>query len=173
MSGFQTLGDFLGSFGAASLEPANELVEAGRGDEHIDDFETELLGTLLDASGTLQVDLKNGGDAFGEVFLNGLEGRAVAGQAVDRGGFEKIAGLFLVGELLVVEEPVVDTIDLAGPRLAGGGGHGDPDAGMVLAQDVLDGSLAHTGGAGEDDEALARCAIIVGSGRWLGRGLLQ
>lgn len=89
MSGFQTLGDFLGSFGAASLEPANELVEAGRGDEHIDDFETELLGTLLDASGTLQVDLKNGGDAFGEVFLNGLEGRAVAGQAVDRGGFEK------------------------------------------------------------------------------------
>ena len=119
MSGFQTLGDFLGSFGAASLEPANELVEAGRGDEHIDDFETELLGTLLDASGTLQVDLKNGGDAFGEVFLNGLEGRAVAGQAVDRGGFEKIAGLFLVGELLVVEEPVVDTIDLAGPRLAG------------------------------------------------------
>ena len=78
---------------------------------------------------------------LGEVFLNGLEGRAVAGQAVDRGGFEKIAGLFLVGELLVVEEPVVDTIDLAGPRLAGGGGHGDPDAGMVLAQDVLDGSL--------------------------------
>ena len=44
---------------------------------------------------------------------------------------------------------------------------------MVLAQDVLDGSLAHTGGAGEDDEALARCAISVGSGRWLGRGLLQ
>src|SRR5262245_39033535 len=67
--------------------------------------------------------------------------------------FEKFAGLATAGEFFGREEIVVDAVDFAGARRAGGGGNAKPQAVRVVGNQLAqNGRFADARGAGKDDQ---------------------
>jgi hypothetical protein len=71
---------------------------------------------------------------------------------VHDGPLEQPVGLDEPVELGLADEVVVHALLLTGTRRPGGGRHGDPDVGPLLAHARSDRPLADRGRAGEDDE---------------------
>src|SRR5699024_1152706 len=147
----------LGRFGAAPGQSGDEFVPAGRGAED----EPGVGHLLLDLAGSLQVDLEQRRDPLLESLAHRPGRGAVAVTAVDRGVFELLTVAVERIEVVLALQVIMDTIDLAGPPGSRGGGHGEPDLGVILSDVRADGAFSDSGRSRENGESIVHRSEVV------------
>jgi len=133
--------DDLGGVGGATLEAAAQLVDAGGLDE---DAEGTVAVVAFDVDAALDIDVEDDVLAEGELRLDlGCEG-AVEAVLIDFLVLEELAAGYLRAELVGGDEEVIYAVLLGAARGAAGGGDGEVEVEVLLAQEVDDGGLART-----------------------------
>lgn len=145
---------FVFCVGAAAAEAGFELFDGWRHYEdgaHIAFEQGIVLRGLAHLRGALHIDVEQQIGACGELVLY-LAFEGAVKVAVDVGVFVKIAGFDLGFKTVVVEEVVIDGVDFAAARLAGGGCDDAFDLWQLFEHAVAEGGFPAAGGAGYDDE---------------------